>query len=203
MDSRTEPKQESARALKERLPQPDSIARGLGWYSIALGLAELVAPRMMARVAGVETGPGTMRFYGLRELACGVGILASRDPRPFLWARVGGDALDLGTLALTSNKWSARDRQRAAAAAVNVACVTALDVYAANCVESVPRLPSADYSDRTGFSSSPEQMRGAALADFETPRDMRTPDALAPYTRGEQSSTTGQRLRAGSATSAA
>ena len=207
MDSRSESKQEGGvRALKERLPQPDSVARGLGWFSVALGLAELVAPRMMARVAGVETGAGAMRFYGLRELACGVGILASRNPRPFLWARVGGDALDLGTLALSSNKLSARDRQRATVAAVNVACVTALDVYAANCAANranAPRLPSVDYSDRTGFAKSPEHMRGAALADFEIPRDMRTPDALAPYTRDERSTVTTDRVRAGSTVSGA
>ncbi|CAB3675938.1 hypothetical protein [Paraburkholderia rhynchosiae] len=200
MDSRSEAKQESGRALKERLPQPDSVARGLGWFSIALGLAELVAPRMMARVAGVETGAGAMRFYGLREVACGVGILASRNPRPFLWARVGGDALDLGTLALSSNKLSARDRQRATVAAVNVACVTALDVYAANCAASARRLPSVDYRDRTGFANSPAEMRGAALSDFETPRDMRTPDALAPYTREQQPAAKVERRRAGSVT---
>lgn len=49
MDSRNESKQEGVRALKEKLPQPDSVARGLAWFSIALGIAELVAPRMMAR----------------------------------------------------------------------------------------------------------------------------------------------------------
>ncbi|WP_027800719.1 hypothetical protein [Paraburkholderia dilworthii] len=204
MDSRSESKQEGGvHALKKRLPEPDSVARGLGWFSIALGLAELVAPRMMARAAGVETGAGAMRFYGLRELACGVGILASRNPQPFLWARVGGDALDLGTLALSSNKLSARDRQRATVAAVNVACVTALDVYAANRAANAQRLPSVDYSDRTGFAKSPEHMRGAALADFETPRDMRTPDALAPYTRDERSTVTGDRVRAGNTASGA
>lgn len=203
MDSRNESKQEGARALKEKLPQPDSVARGLAWFSIALGVAELVAPRMMARAAGVNAGPGAVRFYGLRELACGVGILASRNPRPFLWARVGGDALDLGTLALSSNKWSARDRQRATVAAVNVACVTALDVYAAKSAAAAPRLPSVDYSDRTGFAKSAEEMRGAALADFETPRDMRAPDALAPYTRSGQSAAQANVGRTGSATNGA
>ncbi|MBW9102520.1 hypothetical protein [Paraburkholderia phenoliruptrix] len=202
MDSRSDFK-EGARALKERLPQADSVARGLGWFSIALGVAELVAPRTMARVAGVETGAGAMRFYGLRELACGVGILASRNPRPFLWARVGGDALDLGTLALSSNKLSARERQRAGVAALNVACVTALDVYAAKCASSAPRAPSADYGDRSGFAQSPEQMRGAALADFEIPRDMRTPEALAPYTRSDASAMRAGAGRAGNATNGA
>lgn len=37
-----------------------------------------------------------------------------------------------------------------------------------------------DYSNRSGFPRSPEEMRGAAR-DFEIPRDMRTPDVLRPY----------------------
>jgi hypothetical protein len=164
------------------MPQPDSIARGLGWFSIALGLAQIVAPRTMARAAGVSTGAGVMRLYGLRELACGIGVLALRNPRPFLWARVGGDALDLGTLALSPRR-DARAHARAKRAAVNVACIAALDVYAANSATGTPSTSPVDYSDRSGFSRSPADMRGAALADFEMPRDMRMPDALAPYTR--------------------
>ncbi|MEX3759573.1 hypothetical protein [Paraburkholderia phenoliruptrix] len=203
MESRNDSKQEGDRALKDKLPQPDSVARGLGWFSIALGVAELVAPRMMARVAGVETGSGAMRFYGLREIACGVGILASRNPRPFLWARVGGDALDLGTLALSSKRLSARDRQRVSVAAANVACIAALDVYAAKCTANAASVPPVDYSDRTGFGRSPDAMRGAALADFEAPRDMRTPEALAPYTRGEPSSALTEAGRMGSANNGA
>ena len=199
MDSDSGWKQKSARAVKEKMPQPDSVARGLGWFSIVLGVAQLVAPRAMARAAGVESASGTVRLYGLREVACGIGILASRNPRPFLWARVAGDALDLSTLALSSNKLSSRDRQRAAIAAANVACVTALDMYAVGGAKSAPRLPSVDYSDRTGFPNSPSRMRGAALADFEIPRDMRTPELLAPYTRNEQRAK-GERIRAGSIT---
>src|SRR5205085_6171972 len=51
-------------------------ARGLGWFSIGLGLAELVAPRTMAELTGVRS-PGLLQLYGLREIACGVGILSS------------------------------------------------------------------------------------------------------------------------------
>ncbi|MEC5406059.1 hypothetical protein VOM14_10920 [Paraburkholderia sp. MPAMCS5] len=198
-----ESKQQGAHTLKERLPQPDSVARGLGWFSIVIGVAQLVAPRTMARAAGVEGGAGAMRVAGLRGIACGVGILASRNPRAFLWARVGGDALDLGSLALSSARLGARERQRAARAAVNVACVAALDVYAANGTTSASRAPSIDYSDRTGFARSPEAMRGAALSDFDIPRDMRTPDLLAPYTRKQQTGAKGERLRAGRITNEA
>jgi hypothetical protein len=168
--------------------RPETVARGLGWFSIALGLAELVAPRSMSRITGVDDTAALMRLYGLRELACGIGILASRDATPFLWARVGGDVLDLGTLAVQSNKSSAADRARALRAAVNVMGVTALDVYAArgSSREQVEarRAPVRDYSARSGFPAAPDTMRGVARKDFKTPRDMRAPDALLPYTRG-------------------
>lgn len=32
----------------------DQLARGLGWFSIGLGAAELFAPRTVARIAGVD-----------------------------------------------------------------------------------------------------------------------------------------------------
>ena len=35
----------------------------------------------------------------MREIATGAAILASHDPAPWIWTRVGGDALDLATLA--------------------------------------------------------------------------------------------------------
>ncbi|MDR5755080.1 MULTISPECIES: hypothetical protein [unclassified Caballeronia] len=169
--------------------RPETIARGLGWFSIALGLAELVAPRAMLRITGVDDTTALMRLYGLRELACGIGILTARDATPFLWARVGGDVLDLGTLTVQSNKSSAADRARALRAAVNVMGVTALDVYAArgSSRERVEarRAPVRDYSARSGFPAAPDTMRGVARRDFETPRDMRAPDALLPYARGD------------------
>ncbi|VXB40382.1 conserved hypothetical protein [Burkholderia sp. 8Y] len=172
--------------------KPASIARGLGWFSLALGAAELLAPDSVARAAGLRTSSTLMRLYGLREIACGIGILMSRDPSPYLWARVGGDALDLATLAASSDK----SRPRALGALLNVAGVTALDIHAATSLSShaedqrreaqirSQRFASM-YRNRSGFSRSPEAMRGAALRDFETPRDMRAPDALLPYTHAQ------------------
>ncbi|NKJ47436.1 hypothetical protein CIC12_11920 [Burkholderia sp. SG-MS1] len=176
------------------------VAHALGWFSIALGIGQLVAPRAVARMAGVDTRTGVVRLYGLRELACGVGILTSRNPASFLWARVGGDAIDLGTLA-TGSRRNEKNRRRALTAAANVACVAALDVYAANGLGKAASAASAaqavaDYSDRSGFPRAPAQMRGAALADFEMPRDMCTPTLLQSFTRKARR-VMGERLRAG------
>jgi hypothetical protein len=38
------------------------------------------------------------------------------------------------------------------------------------------------YRNRSGFPRAPGAMRGEARRTFETPRDMRAPDALLPYT---------------------
>src|SRR6266513_938844 len=76
-----------------------TIARGLGWFSIGLGLAEMLMPRTLGEQLGMERKEPLLRFYGAREMAAGIGILTSSNPGPWLWGRVGGDALDLATLA--------------------------------------------------------------------------------------------------------
>ena len=76
-----------------------SVARGLGWFSIGLGLAEVLAPRALTRGLGMEGHEQIMRAYGVREIATGIGILSSTHPLPWIWGRVGGDALDIATLA--------------------------------------------------------------------------------------------------------
>jgi uncharacterized membrane protein len=105
----------------------DALARGLGWFSLALGTAQVAAPRGLARMIGLRAGPdqgAVMRVMGLREIATGVGILARPRPAEFLWARVAGDALDLALLM----KADAKERGRVAAAIAAVAGVTVPDV---------------------------------------------------------------------------
>lgn len=109
---------------------PKRLARGLGWFSIGLGLAELIAPRAIARLTGTRNHSGLLRSYGLREIAAGAGILTSSEPGPWLWARVAGDALDLASLgsALTDSRNSAGLTLFGIASAAGV---TALDVLCA------------------------------------------------------------------------
>jgi uncharacterized membrane protein len=112
------------------IPQdPARVARGLGWFSIGLGLAEIAAPRRIARAIGVrDAGSRTaVRVIGLRELASGVGILSRDRPVGPVWTRVGGDLMDLALLsrALRSNP---PRRNRVAAATAAVLGVTVLDL---------------------------------------------------------------------------
>ena len=101
------------------------MARGLGVFSLALGGTQLLAPRWLARKIGTSTRPALMRAFGTREIAAGLGVLAQRNPAPSLWARFGGDLLDLGALAAAFRR-SAR-RRRVAFAIGAVLGAAALD----------------------------------------------------------------------------
>src|SRR3954463_3788576 len=73
----------------------EQVARGLGWFSIGLGLAEFLAPRAIARISGVRRNTTLIRLLGLREIAHGVAIFVQDSktgkPAEAVWARVGGD----------------------------------------------------------------------------------------------------------------
>ena len=78
---------------------PRGLARGLGYFSLALGAMELRLPRTVTGFLGMRGREGLVRLYGVREVAAGLGILQARDPAPWVWGRVAGDALDLATVA--------------------------------------------------------------------------------------------------------
>ncbi|TWI52687.1 hypothetical protein IQ22_03063 [Pseudomonas duriflava] len=156
------------------LAPSDKLARGLGFYSLGLGLVELLAPRAMTRALGMEGSENLVRAYGAREIASGIGVL-SDNPVPALWSRVAGDALDLATLATALSDDNPKKGNVKIAMAV-VLATALVDVMAAKSSTALHvrprRMPIVDYSDRTGFPKPAEAMRGAAK-DFETPPDMR------------------------------
>lgn len=102
------------------------LATALGWFSIGIGLAQLLAPRGVSRTVGLNEQPRLMRALGMREIASGVGILSQRVPAGWLWARVAGDALDLALLGWAGR--SSAQRRRIALATAAVAGVAALDL---------------------------------------------------------------------------
>lgn len=115
----------------DRPTQEQQLAGAMGWFGIALGLAELLTPRRVATTIGVSPEHRTLiRLMGLRELASGVGILSNRSSAAAVWSRVAGDVLDLALLgaAFTSNR---SDRSRLAAATASVAGAMFMDVITA------------------------------------------------------------------------
>lgn len=73
-------------------------ARCLGWLSVGLGLTDFFGRRKVAKLTGIHNAP-LIGITGAREILTGLGLILARDPAPWVWARVGGDVFDLGTLA--------------------------------------------------------------------------------------------------------
>jgi hypothetical protein len=142
---------------------PISYARGLGWFSVALGIVQLLKPRAIGRGIGVDSSL-PMRLCGMRELTAGVGLLGARDPGPWVAARVAGDALDL--LALASVMRRNQGLRWAAVGALGaVAAVTLLDMATAEALRGHAQRERArqfDYSDRSGFPRPASEMSGIA-----------------------------------------
>lgn len=139
------------------------LARNLGWFSIVLGLLEIAAPHRFSRGLGYRGGETLIASYGLREVATGVAILTSRNPAPFVWARVAGDALDL--VSLLGGFAGSQRKIFAGAALGSVALITVIDLICAQTLSvdaerNRTRIP--DYSNRTGLPKPAAQMRGAA-----------------------------------------
>lgn len=107
--------------------QSRDVARGLAWFGIGLGLAELLAPRSVARATGLQGHEGTLQLFGLREIVSGAIILAAARPEEWLWTRVVGDLLD-GALLIQGMGQDNPDSKRAILATLAVAPVVALDM---------------------------------------------------------------------------
>lgn len=110
---------------------PHKVASGLGWFSIALGLYEVLEAQQLGQALGLKDKSGLVRFYGVRELAAGAGIFAQKPNLGFwLWARVAGDALDLATLGTGLTPDNPK-RQNATIAFAMVVGITLLDIWCA------------------------------------------------------------------------
>ena len=123
----------------------EQLANFLGWFSVGLGVSQIIMPRVVSRICGVENENSTlMRSIGIREITSGVGILTQRKPTNWLWTRVAGDLMDLAMLGKTmSNGENKRGRTTFATAAV--LGVLALDVLSAQQLASSPNTaPESD-----------------------------------------------------------
>jgi uncharacterized membrane protein len=141
-------------------PQPSTNqnlerrARGLGWFSVGLGLAQIGAPRSVARFIGINDDDetrNTMFALGLREITSGLGILSQPRSAGWVWSRVGGDLMDLALLgkAIGSDD---NDKGRVAAATAAVVGVTVIDFLTGQQL-------SRQSNGGNGFSSREGQQR--------------------------------------------
>jgi uncharacterized membrane protein len=131
-------------AKNEKTAAKHPLTRGLGWFALGLGAAELVAPRSLARLLGLRPGvwtSGLIRACGAREALSGIGILAGEQPVLWLQARLAGDLADAGllwralgktstTTSLYSSWVGRRRRPRLTSALLAVGGVSLLDAVA-------------------------------------------------------------------------
>lgn len=108
------------------------LANSLGWFSLGLGLAQIVAPKTIGRLIGKSEYSTALRLIGVREFINGIGILRQKGQSGWLWGRVVGDAIHAGLLGAT---WPGKDckeaRQRSSVAIGAVGLAMAADVTAA------------------------------------------------------------------------
>ncbi len=150
-----------------------SLSRNLGWFSIGLGLVELIAPRSLARTVGVgEENENLIRLLGARELAAGAGLLARPKPTMHMWSRVVGDIMDLALLGAALARHDSRpaafrgfrddQRRRTVGAFAAVAAVTAVDIAVSVALTRPHRVdPSWRYTPAGGRAGIPRHSQPA------------------------------------------
>jgi hypothetical protein len=157
----------------------DQLAKALGWFSLGLGLTELLAPGHITRALGMEGKEGVVRAFGAREIGHGL-LTLSPDKQVGLWSRVAGDGLDIATL-MAGLRDDNPKRDNVVIALAMVLGVTVLDLIGAQSTtvrHSRNRGERRLYRDRTGFPRGVQAARGAAR-DFKIPPDMRAAPTLA------------------------
>ena len=74
------------------------LSLGLGLFSLALGAAELLAPKKIAENLDAEGHEKLVKGFGAREIAAGLAILNAPAHSLGVWNRVLGDIMDLTAL---------------------------------------------------------------------------------------------------------
>jgi hypothetical protein len=154
------------------LSNADRLGKALGWFSIGLGLVELISPRTITRALGMRGKEGLVQAYGAREIGAGV-LTLSLEKDLGLWSRVAGDGLDIATL-LNAYRPENPKRSNVGLALGMVIGVTLLDLLGASSVavtHTRGRGTPRDYSNRSGYPKGLAAARGAAK-DFR-PNDMK------------------------------
>ncbi|OLP57828.1 hypothetical protein BJF93_13325 [Xaviernesmea oryzae] len=141
----------------------ERLAKGLGWFSIGLGLTELFAARRLSRGLGLYGHAPLIRAVGLREIFSGMMTL-STEKEMGVKSRVAGDGLDIAVLMAALRPDNYR-RGNAAAALAMVVGITLVDVMVAKALASERARPSGrgrDYGDRSGFPKGIEAARNVS-----------------------------------------
>lgn len=147
-------------------PVVDQAARTLGWFSLALGAAELFAAPSLARMLGIRGKENLIRAFGVREIMAGMTTLSTEKPTG-LWSRFGGDLLDIAALCAVYRDDNPK-KQNVGLALATVLGITLIDLVAAkesSIVHGRGSEKPRDFSDRSGFPNGLSAVRGAARSE--------------------------------------
>ena len=111
-----------------------SLVRPLGWFSLALGAAELLAPRKIADAHGAPEGDKVVRAFGAREIAAGAAVLARPNRAWPMALRAGGDLLDIGAAGMAARGARGGARKTALVSLATVVGFFVLDSLVARAV---------------------------------------------------------------------
>jgi uncharacterized membrane protein len=125
----------NANAFRDR--EQAALMRFIGWFALGRGVAQLVAPRAAAEVAGIRPDDVAVRAMGVREIVTGLGVLTSARPKDWMWARVISDWMDLAYL---GNEFVADGTQRAHLAGTGALLtgLTAMEMFSGSQLSSLP-----------------------------------------------------------------
>jgi uncharacterized membrane protein len=115
-----------------------TLARGLGLFSLGLGLAQVLDPHRFDAWIGVRPKRERVtatQLVGVRELGAAGGLLVDPKPTVWPWFRVLGDVMDIGLLARALASPDIR-RDRVGMALASVVGITAVDLLAGMLVMS-------------------------------------------------------------------
>ncbi len=77
----------------------NKLARFLGWFSLGLGLFEVLQPKRVQQLVDVRGDySGVVRALGVREIVHALLIFLQGRPSQGVWSRVAGDMVDLAVL---------------------------------------------------------------------------------------------------------
>ncbi len=146
--------------LRQVVPRDGQLNQALGWFSLGLGVMEVMAPKSLTRMIGAPENDGLVRLCGVREIASGLALLSQRAPATAAFSRVAGDAIDVALLGAAFRSPDS-DPRRLMVATTAVLGVTALDVYASqqHAGTSLAEAPDTETASvSVGINSTPEKL---------------------------------------------
>lgn len=159
------------------------LGQMLGGLSIGLGILDLLAAPRIARFLGIRGSEGLIRACGFREVVSGVGLVRARNRTPWIWSRVGGDALDIA--ALIAGLRRNRQKRNVGLTLAAVGAITALDLLYARSLNRA-KAARARRSGRNAGAAPEAEGEMELLYGAAAPKPSRSPRRRAKRRQGRE-----------------